>query len=390
MPIKFRCKYCRQYLGISRSRAGHIVDCPTCGRSLRVPGLDGTVEPLPDPGLNLKDSSLASALNELAEMGREPLDAGASPVPAVLAAQPERDFAQPLPAPQPVVVEPPAPAVPVHNAGSAVVATGPAAAPGSDKGAAPQDAGSSPLSELAGLAAASAAANTSAALSTKRPWKDRLREMFPWPVLLVLLGATTAGLLAGWALGRAGSTASESTASHGSPAGPGPGAHPAQAASRMLRASGTLRMPALKGQITYRTVGGMTRADAGARIIVLPEQRTAGRAKLSIVGLRPADPPEDLNAARAWLRALGGDVAVADEDGQYTARLPRQGTYHVILVSKYQGRGEEPVRSSVKAVLQQYVDDPDALIGRLASDYNKIIYNGTKPETWNHTFEPPT
>lgn len=68
MPIKFRCQHCRQFLGISRSKAGEIFDCPTCGWTLRVPDLDGTVRPLPDPGLNMEDSKLAQALDELASM----------------------------------------------------------------------------------------------------------------------------------------------------------------------------------------------------------------------------------------------------------------------------------------------------------------------------------
>jgi hypothetical protein len=68
MPIKFRCHQCRQFLGISRSQAGGVVDCPTCGRTIRVPDLDGTVKPLPKPKLDPKDSKLAAALNELASI----------------------------------------------------------------------------------------------------------------------------------------------------------------------------------------------------------------------------------------------------------------------------------------------------------------------------------
>jgi hypothetical protein len=66
MPIKFRCQHCRQFLGISRAKAGEVFDCPTCGWTLRVPDLDGTIKPLPGPGLDLGDSKLAKALDELA------------------------------------------------------------------------------------------------------------------------------------------------------------------------------------------------------------------------------------------------------------------------------------------------------------------------------------
>jgi hypothetical protein len=37
MPIRFRCQYCQQLLGIARRKAGSLVRCPTCQRDVEVP-----------------------------------------------------------------------------------------------------------------------------------------------------------------------------------------------------------------------------------------------------------------------------------------------------------------------------------------------------------------
>ena len=40
MPIKFRCVYCEQLLGIARRKAGTVVKCPNCAGQLIVPAPD--------------------------------------------------------------------------------------------------------------------------------------------------------------------------------------------------------------------------------------------------------------------------------------------------------------------------------------------------------------
>src|SRR5256714_11793322 len=44
MPIRFRCAYCNQLLGIARRKAGTVVRCPTCAGQVVVPPSD-----VPDP-----------------------------------------------------------------------------------------------------------------------------------------------------------------------------------------------------------------------------------------------------------------------------------------------------------------------------------------------------
>ena len=50
MPIRFRCAYCNQLLGIARRKAGTVVRCPTCAGQVVVPQTDvaagdGAVKP---------------------------------------------------------------------------------------------------------------------------------------------------------------------------------------------------------------------------------------------------------------------------------------------------------------------------------------------------------
>jgi phage FluMu protein Com len=50
MPIRFRCAYCNQLLGISRRKAGMVVRCPTCAGQVAVPNADAEVtEGTPGP-----------------------------------------------------------------------------------------------------------------------------------------------------------------------------------------------------------------------------------------------------------------------------------------------------------------------------------------------------
>ena len=79
MPIKFRCHHCRQMLGISQTRAGAIVDCPGCGRSLQVPLVDGisarptTPATLRDTETKDPDPDLLDALLSLADLNSNTL-----------------------------------------------------------------------------------------------------------------------------------------------------------------------------------------------------------------------------------------------------------------------------------------------------------------------------
>ena len=45
MPIRFRCAYCNQLMGIARRKAGTVVSCPTCQGQVVVPSPSPSPEP---------------------------------------------------------------------------------------------------------------------------------------------------------------------------------------------------------------------------------------------------------------------------------------------------------------------------------------------------------
>ncbi len=47
MPIRFRCAYCNQLMGIATRKAGSVIRCPKCAGEIIVPTPDD-VPPLPD------------------------------------------------------------------------------------------------------------------------------------------------------------------------------------------------------------------------------------------------------------------------------------------------------------------------------------------------------
>ena len=57
MPIQFRCGSCNQLLGIATRKAGHVVNCPTCGNKTVVPRQNGIAV---RPGLHSREQSQSS------------------------------------------------------------------------------------------------------------------------------------------------------------------------------------------------------------------------------------------------------------------------------------------------------------------------------------------
>lgn len=345
-----------------------MVDCPTCGRAVRVPNLDGTIAPLPRPGLNLQDARLAEALQELANIGHGEVSIdGDDDEEASDAAEPlTAPVLAPAPRPMPVPIEPPQPVEPQPLEPIRFVPAGRAGAetlPESldDRAVA---------AELAQLAAAPQPAPQAAAPITPR-WSRA-----DWLVAgACLAGSFALGfLVARWTM--AGTTnAAPATAQPAAPESPQPTApEPAGMTSGLF------------GRITYKTADGQSRPDGGARIIVLP-QPWSGTDKLPAAPFVAAPASSEFTTAAAALQQQGGGVAVADDDGRYQLALPNPGSFGVLVLSHYQpGDGHA---AGLRDHLDAAFDRPDRLLGERAAAFGPLRYAGHEPVVWDHSF-PPT
>ncbi|MBS0203682.1 MAG: hypothetical protein JSS49_12325 [Planctomycetes bacterium] len=374
MPIKFRCNYCRQFLGISRAQAGGIVDCPTCGRSIRVPQLDGSLQPLPEPELNLQDAQLARALDELARLS------GGESVPVSVSFEPadedeaENEFPQLIP--EPIPIEVPIPPTPI--------AINP---PSQDDDELPVPDSQGPptadsarvslnmLAELASLSPPVAIPGSENAESPDaqppRPSAERrplpVRSSLPQVSLLIVLAFIAGMLFERFVKVMESFQSPPATATTTDPA-----ADPAPVASSVT------------GRITYKSAEGTSQPDRGARIIAFPVQRE-GEAKLSVVGFRPADGDIDAKLAAATLRALGGALTSADDTGQFRLELPA-GSYQLLVLSHFQSREDnEPADPALQKLLASFFDKPAELIGRVAYSFGPLKVKGTG-DVFDHSF----
>jgi hypothetical protein len=344
MPIKFRCSHCQQFLGISRSRSGSIVDCPSCGRSIRVPNLDGTVEPIPQPAINLGDADLAGALSQLAELNFEP-----PPAASTASAPPPVVAPMPIAVVQDVIIEAGSPSDGGENVSQPGVAQ-------------PWVEVEEQLTSLA----ASAPVRDEPALSRRITRRE----------VVVGLAASAITAPVAWWLGRR----SMAVSSSGAPEVPvapvraesGPVAEPEPS-------------PSLTGRITYVTAEGESRPDAGARVLVLPEQRP-GSTLLSVEGFRAHAAAADLQLAREAIRLYGGAYEIADEQGRYAAMLSSSGAYQILIVSNYQPRPAAAVPPEVLKSLGRYFERPQLLIGQTAYEFVQWRYSGREPAVRDQVF----
>jgi hypothetical protein len=346
MPIKFRCQHCEQFLGIARSRAGAIVDCPQCGRSLRVPNLDGRVRKMPPPTKNVRgDSGLMSALSELATLEDTDAPASASAAHDIspVRTTPERINVGTIPLERVEDILPP------------------------DDFDEDSDAGPFALSEsLSELASLSNPANDGPAEEQLLLEMRQISHPSASPLLmtfggLLLLLCGTAG---GWWLGRSAQPVQPSSASSGDTA-----AGAVVAKDDVPEAQpGVIRQT---GSVNYRDTAGAPQPDAGALVLLLPAEHEGSFRLHAKAFTKPAGHPDRV-ATLAAMSAVGGAATVADQTGSYYLDSTSLENKIIVVVSIHQTRpADVPIPEEIAAVLNRWFDSTSHICGQLAIQMSK-------------------
>lgn len=376
MPIKFRCEYCKQLIGIADSKAGSLVDCPTCARTLRVPNREGIVEAPPRPVVDFADDGLRRALDELAQIGQSegnisPHDPRAASAAVAGSSAEVESPANSTGASAAMERQPNAPgnAIALEPLPSVKVIDPPRSPSGSASDTIETHA--DVLAELAAQPGASQSAlvNLPAApvnVPNGRPPRNySLRALVCTCVLSLLIGMGS-----GFGLGRhwpATPNVPASLLSNKSQPAPQPAAH----------------SPQVMGRLTFRDAQQRVRPDAGASVVVLPV--TWQLEKLRASGFRPNDDEESFRVAATQLAEKGGRLARADEQGRFVMELPQGDEFTLIALSHFSGAAATEAAAHSHQI-GTYFSRPDQLTGKLAVQVTTIKCSDSKPVVWDHTF----
>ncbi len=365
MPIKFRCPHCRQFLGISRSKANSLTDCPTCGRTIRIPNLDGKVAAVPKPKLDMQDSELVRALGALANLkpvqednraSENDLESlGSDPLPHTF----QPDLVEVLERPAPVKILPELIEEPEEPLSVIAEYDEPTA--------------NSEEQILASLALASSSQPSAKLISTKKG-----ARFGPGSLLLACLVCLACGGVIGRALFPNNIASPEKTTQIDKP----------------IEIPDVLAVPdknlnegfQISGKLTYTSATGDSLPDREAGVIILPIERI-GTAKLSVAGFRIGASPADQALLSAELQSLGGDFVLAGKDGTFSAVLPKAGRYGVLIASRYQIRSQEVIPPGpIMDLVASYFERPAQLIGKVQYHYQTFSAASTS-ETLDHHFK---
>lgn len=119
----------------------------------------------------------------------------------------------------------------------------------------------------------------------------------------------------------------------------------------------------ITGQVTYNAGDHLPTPDAGATVLLLPEDARPEE-KAAIAPFRPGGPPLDpADPALATLQQIGGDVAQADAEGKFRLRAPQTGLYFLLILSAHLDRGGQRPPPEHLAEIGRYFESAPELLG---------------------------
>jgi len=114
MPIRFRCAYCNQLMGIAKRKAGQVVTCPKCAGQVVVPAPDPAMEEeerqAGNPAAAFEEDEEVQKLLEYVEETK-PAPVASAPAPRRSGAMSQPQPILPMPAPASALRPAPQPTV---------------------------------------------------------------------------------------------------------------------------------------------------------------------------------------------------------------------------------------------------------------------------------------
>ncbi|WP_166824722.1 hypothetical protein [Thalassoroseus pseudoceratinae] len=368
MPIRFRCQHCKQNLGISRSKAGEVVDCPTCGRSIEVPQRDGQAKDARRPQMNFRDPAVAKAMREIQLLGD---DIAKPKTDSSRESSSEMESAvesMPIMLSEPEVAPPPA----------LEIAPAPTNQPTSEPtGLPPEQTPERQRNELEELARE---ADEHAGHSSSVGQPSQLS--IPLIGGLVLAFGLMMGLGMGYFFSDSDSGESKGDGETSSQAEE----QPNQAPPTPVPDSDETNVTVVSGVITYDPENATTRPDSQSLVILLATSRLG---EVMIPGESLWEPVEssDFQVAAAALELIGGQAALTDSEGKFSLTVPSSEPHHFLVVSRHTMREDSAIDAALNDVLKEYFEQPRQLLGKRAYHVEMLTLSGEKQLSIRHRFE---
>ena len=113
----------------------------------------------------------------------------------------------------------------------------------------------------------------------------------------------------------------------------------------------------------------------------------SGQTKLQPPGFRVGDSADDQRVARAAIQAMGGDLAVTDDSGEYSLTLPSGGQYQLVVLSNSLARPKTEDVQTVTHQLSRFFDRATQLLGSVMVHVELVKYSGTGTQPCDYSFE---